>query len=143
MPINNAQAMLKIASAALIGLGGVVAMAAHPATAGATGLIADLVFWPLDGSPGLDQPATRLLAAIGGGVMVGWGAMLWLVATRLLPTDATLAGSLIRTSAIAWFVVDSVGSIVAGAPLNAALNVGFLALFLVPLASAKPTAATS
>lgn len=143
MPLNNAQSILKIASAALIGLGGAVALAAHPATDGVTRLVADLVFWPVDGSPALDHPAARLLAAIGGGVMIGWGAMLWLVATRLLPTDAALAGSLVRTGVIAWFVVDSIGSFVAGAPINAVLNLGFLALFLLPLASVKATAATT
>lgn len=142
MPFPNAQTLLKAASAALIGLGAVVALAAHPATAGITGLIADLVFWPLDGQPSLDQPASRLLAAISGGVMVGWGAMLWLVVTRLLPTDPSLAAALVRTSAFAWFVVDSTGSIVAGAPLNAVLNIVFLAAFLLPLAGLAPRPAT-
>lgn len=138
MPLGNAQTLLKVASAALLGLGAVVAMASHPATAGITGLVADLVFWPLDGQPSVEQPAARLLAAISGGVMVGWGAMLWLVAARVLPSDPALAAALVRTSAMAWFVVDSVGSVVAGAPLNAVLNVAFLAAFLLPLAGLAP-----
>jgi hypothetical protein len=32
-----------------------------------------------------------------------------------------------------WFVVDSLMSIAAGAPLNAIFNVGFLLLFVVPV----------
>ena len=142
MTLTNAQTLLKAASAAVVGLGLVVALASHPATNAITGLIADLVFWPLNGQPTLDQPAARLLAAISGGVMVGWGAMLWLVATRLLPADPSLAAALVRTSAVAWFVVDSAASIAAGAPLNAMLNLVFLAAFLLPLAGLAPRPAT-
>jgi len=31
-----------------------------------------------------------------------------------------------------WFVADSLGSLAAGAPLNAQFNVGFLLAFLIP-----------
>jgi len=141
MTMIKIQAGTKIASALVIGVGIVLALAALPATAGVTALLADLIFWPYDGYPALDSSATRLLAAISGGVMVGWGVLLWQVATRILPVDAALGASLIRTSAIAWFAVDSIASVLAGAPLNVVLNVVFLAAFLVPLASATPRAA--
>jgi len=127
------QTALKFASIVVIGVGLVLALAAHPATAGITTLLADGIFWPLDAHPTLDTPAARLLAAISGGVMVGWGAMLWLVATRILPSDPALAATLVRTSLLAWFAVDSTASILAGAPLNVVLNAVFLAAFLVPL----------
>ncbi len=71
--------------------------------------------------------------AIGGGVMTGWGIMLWMLATRLYPREPALARQLIVTSIVAWFIVDSAGSILSGAPLNALFNVSFLLIFCVPL----------
>lgn len=125
---------LKATAAIVTGFGVIVALAALPATAGMANFLADLVFWPLDGAPRIDTPASRLLAAIAGGVLVGWGVTLWLVTAYVLPSDVSVASSIIRVGVLTWFVVDSLGSIAAGAPLNAALNISFLVLFLWPLA---------
>lgn len=128
---------LKAASAAVMGVGIVVALAAFPPTALVTNILSDLVFWPFDGRQAVDTPTARLLAAIGGGVMFGWGLLLWQIATQLMPKDPALGASLIRTSVLAWFVIDCTCSVLAGAYLNVVLNVGFLALFLLPLAQVK------
>ena len=126
-------AWLKGASAVLIGFGFLIALAAVPATAGPTAFLIDLVFWPVDGAEGLAGSDMRLLCAIVGGLFVGWGMAMWLVATRLYPREPALARTIILTSVSAWFIVDSIGSVAAGAPLNAALNVGFLLAFVLPL----------
>lgn len=131
------QQSLKAASAMLMIVGIAVALAAHPATSGVANLFADLAFLPLDGHPHVEGSSARLLAAIGGGVMFGWGLMLWQVVAHVLPKDPALAANLIRTSVIAWFVVDSAASLVAGAYFNAAFNVVFLGLFLWPLPQLK------
>ena len=135
---------LKVASAIVIGFGGMIALAAHPATSGLTGFLVDLVFWPLDGAQNIAVSEFRVLSAISGGIMVGWGLMLWLLSTHLYLRDPGLARTIILTSVGAWFVVDSTASIVAGAPLNAVLNLGFLFMFYLPLWSgdARPSAAT-
>lgn len=133
MSLTTTGTVLKAAAVIVAGFGVVVALAAVPETAGPANLLADLVFWPLDGTPQIDTPAARLLAAISGGVLVGWAVTLWLITTHVLPMDAVAASSIIRRGIIAWFVVDSLGSIAAGAPLNAVLNIGFVALFLWPL----------
>jgi hypothetical protein len=65
--------------------------------------------------------------------MAGWGVLLWMLSTHLFPIDQALAAKLIIASIITWFVIDSTGSILAGAPLNAAFNVSFLLIFCVPL----------
>lgn len=143
MPYRNTQALLKATSAVVVGVGAVVALAAHPATAGVTTFFVDLVFWPVDGQPSVAAPEARLLSAVSGGVMVGWGVMLWLVATRLLPADPPLAAALVRAGAVTWFAVDSLGSIAAGAPLNALLNVVFLLALVVPLVGIATRPATT
>jgi hypothetical protein len=57
----------------------------------------------------------------------------WLIATRLYPREPQLARTLILASVGCWFVVDGIGSTLAGAQGHVALNVVFLALFVVPL----------
>jgi hypothetical protein len=137
------QSTIKAVAALVVGFGVIVAAAVHPASAGVAAFFADLLFWPLDDAPNLESPAARLLAGIGGGVMVGWGVALWLLATRLLPSNPPLATTIVRTSVVSWFVVDSIASIVAGAPLNAALNLAFAAAFLWPLSRLSRLAQTS
>ena len=128
---------LKAASAVVVGFGILLVFAALPATATPVRFLADLIFWPIDGTQTVDAPETRLLSGILGGIMAGWGVLLWLVSVRLYPRDPDLARTLILTSICVWFVVDGIGSTLAGAPLNVVFNVGFLALFVVPLWTAR------
>ncbi len=133
MPSQSTIAWLRIASATVVGFGILAALAALPATSMPIQMMVDLIFWPVDGAPGEWGPQTRFVSGVGGGVMTGWGVMLWLVSTRLYPRDPELGRTLILTSIGIWFVVDSAASIAAGAPLNAFLNVSFLVIFYVPL----------
>ena len=133
--------ILQGAAAAVMVFGLIVAGTAHPATAGITRFLVDLIFWPVDGLQSVDAPETRLLGAVCGGIMAGWGLMIWLVTTRLYPREPALARSIVLGSAAVWFVIDSVGSIVAGAPLNAVFNVGFLLAFWLPLRQQTEVAA--
>jgi hypothetical protein len=128
---------LQVAALIVMAFGPAVLLAAHPATAGINGFLVDLMFWPVDGNPALDAPATRLLSAISGGLLLGWGTMIWLVARKLYPREPELARSIILSGLVIWFVADSAGSMIAGAPLNAALNVLFLLMFWIPLSGAS------
>ena len=124
---------LRFGSALTIFFGLLVAAAASPIAAGPTQFLADLIFFPIDGAQNINAPETRLVSAIGGGVMAGWGVLLWMLSTHLFPRDQALAAKLIIASILTWFVIDSAGSIIVGAPLNAAFNVSFLLIFCVPL----------
>ena len=120
---------LKFGSALTIFFGALIAAAAVPAMSGPVQFLADFIFFPLDGLQSVTAEETRLINAIGGGVMVGWGVMLWMVSTQLYPKEPALAGKIIMTSIVVWFVIDSAGSVFAGAPLNALGNVSFLLVF--------------
>lgn len=133
MKLDHRIRWLKIASAITIGFGLLIAAAALPALQGPVVLLLDLIYFPVDGAQTAQSAAARLLGAIAGGVMTGWGLMAWLVAKHVLPTDPALARRLILVSIGAWFVVDSTMSVAAGAPLNALFNVGFLLLFYAPV----------
>lgn len=124
---------LKVASATIIIFGVLFFLSTMPPLSAPMAFLFDLVIWPLDGADDLAAPASRLLLAISGGVLLGWGIMLWLIVTRLYPNDPRLARTLILTSVCCWFVVDSLGSVIAGAPLNVLFNIVFLELFVIPL----------
>lgn len=123
---------LKLTSLFVILLGLLVAAGAHPATAVPANLLTDIVFWPLDGQQALDTEAAHMLAAISGGVMVGWGLMMWLVIDRLYLADPRLARLLLVESTLAWYLVDSTGSFVSGAIVNVLLNTALMLAIVVP-----------
>ena len=123
---------LKIASAITVGFGFLIAMGASPATDAPAAFLLDLIYFPVDRVPEIGGAGARLVSAICGGVMVGWGFLLWLVATRLAPKDPELAKGFVLISLTTWFVVDSAGSVAAGAPLNVAGNLIFLVMFIAP-----------
>jgi len=115
----------QIGGVVFVGVGLVTALAAHPSSGALFALATDLIFWPLDGSPGaLALPTERVLAAVSGGLMIGWGAMLLSLGRGSSTARALLIGGL------AWFAIDSAGSLVAGVPLNALGNVLFLGLIV-------------
>jgi len=124
---------LKFASLSVIGFGLLGVLATVPALSGATRFFIDLAFWPVDGVPGMPTPESNLLWAILNGIVVGWGVLLWQVATKVYVNRPDVGRSMILTSVGIWFVVDSAGSIAAGAPVNALLNITFLLLFFIPL----------
>ncbi|MEM8688380.1 MAG: hypothetical protein AAGF81_13695 [Pseudomonadota bacterium] len=133
MPNSRTIMVLKGGAVVLILFGILAAAGAMPALSAPTLLLLDLAFWPLDGAQSLAAPETRLLCAVGGGVLVGWGALLFLLADQIGSTDPALVRKFVIVSIGSWFVVDSLGSVAAGAPMNALFNVGFLLLFLIPV----------
>ncbi len=125
---------LRCAAGIVIAFGILTALAAWPPLNPGIVLLGDLLIWPLDGRETGTDPMTRLMFAIGGGVLAAWGWLIWRLTAELLPREPALARSLIRQSVLTWFVIDSTGSVLAGAPANVVGNLAFLALFLVPLA---------
>jgi len=124
---------LKVAADIVIIFGLLTALAALSSTAAPTSFLMDMIFWPVDGGQAIDTEVSHLFAAISGGILAGWGVLLYLLTTRLYPRDPDLARLLISASIGTWFIIDSLGSIAASAPLNALFNTGFLLLFIIPL----------
>jgi len=80
--------------------------------------------------------ATRYIGlahAVLGGIMFGWGIALILVVRGLFARGSRLGWNIIAASVVAWFVPDTAFSLWSGFWQNAALNLVFLVLFLVPL----------
>ena len=111
--------------------GVICALASHPATDGVWLFLFDMLKWPIDANPGAFNDDTRAVNAVLGGTMVGWGLLMYLLTNHIV-TNAALARSVLL-ALIAWFVVDSAGSVLAGLPGNILLNAAFLVLFVPPL----------
>ncbi|QLF70529.1 excinuclease ABC subunit A [Peteryoungia desertarenae] len=132
MSIHSAISLLKFGSIVVILIGLLVAVGAHPATALPATWLVDLAFLPFDGGQAVGDEAARLLAAIGGGVMVGWGVVMWRMTTLLVPVDPALARRLFLEGMFAWYAVDSTCSYLAGAYFNIPANTVLLAMIIVP-----------
>jgi hypothetical protein len=65
---------IKVASTVTIGFGALISFGSHEVTGGPLRFLADLFFWRLDDKGSVTDEA-QLLAAILGGVMIGWGAL--------------------------------------------------------------------
>lgn len=136
MAFETRKLWLEAASLIVAGFGLLTALAAVPVAAAPTVLLADIIFWPLDGAQSLAAPEARLLCAIGGGVLAGWGIMMWLLVRKLFMREPAAVRAALLAGMITWYAIDSTFSAFAGAPFNAVLNVPFLLLFLLPLRGA-------
>jgi hypothetical protein len=77
--------------------------------------------------------SAHLFNAILGGILVGFGTMIWVVAEHVLRKDFALGRKLIIIPLIRWFVTDSLGSLLTGAWFNAVLNAGIFGSFMFAL----------
>lgn len=128
-------ALLKIACVATIATGLVSVAASHPAGDALWALVFDVLQWPVDGQQGAFSAEARVLNAVCGGVLAGWGSLMyWLAAGPVAAGDQS-ARKAFLASVLIWFVTDSAGSFAAGWPGNVALNVVFLIAFVGPLAA--------
>ena len=128
---------LQVACAIAVATGLVSAAASFPATDGLWLFLFDLLKWPIDGNPSQFDLTTRAVNAVLGGVMVGWGTLIFLLVRNFLNNDFALVRKLILVSIVSWFVIDSTGSFLAELPGNVLLNVSFLCLFLPPFLFVK------
>ena len=140
--MTSEQKGLRFAAAVTLATGLALALAASPLLNLPARLLADLLIWPMDGTETLATSETRLMLAIGGGVMTGWGLMIWQLAGEPLQRAPQATRAIIRTSILVWFLVDSLASVAAGVPLNVLGNLVFLALFLLPMRGAHAVALT-
>jgi hypothetical protein len=116
---------------ATIALGAALAGMVSPATEGlgrayyamAAGFDPDAVAF--------DAPGARFAIALLGAVTIGWGL------TMLGIVRSADAGSPLwrhmTLAVVGWFGIDSLLSIAAGFPHNAALNIGFIGAYLIPV----------
>lgn len=132
-----------IVTAIIIGaFGPVFFLGTMEATSEPARLTLDLLSWPIDQQQTYDDSTLRFLTALTGGFLLGWGVMI--LCLRSWAYDAAPDG--VRKSVVvgvlAWFVLDSAGSLASGNPSNALFNVVVLVIAVGPLwRPARPLAA--
>lgn len=140
MPHQTSIVLLKSAALLIFGFGVLMVLSVFTPVRTLMELFVDLAFWPLDGAQTLDAEETRLMTGISGGVLAGWTCMIYLLARDIYAENWKVGGRMILISVGVWFVLDGIGSIMAGAPMNALYNVVYLALVAGPvLLSRDPT----
>jgi hypothetical protein len=136
---------LKLAIELQFVLGATMILAGIPLFGNAFGFLVNLVIDTA--SPATPLTAeSRLLAVIGGGVLIGWAFFAWHITTTQIEAGDPRGVRALLIGLMLWFCTDSGGSILAGAPLNAVANLAYLVLFLPPLVSlmrARPLAASA
>ena len=135
MTIRMSSMWLKAASVVTILTGVICALASHSSKGGLWLYLFDVLKWPIDGDPAVFNADTRAVNAVLGGVMVGWGVLMFSLSSERMMTAAPNVPRMMTISLLAWFLVDSIGSWAAGLLGNIALNVAFLVMFLPPLVS--------
>lgn len=93
----------------------------------------DFLSWPLDGVQTYVSPETRFLSALTGGFLLGWGVMIWFLSAWVYDSAPEAVRKSVLTGLLAWFVLDSAGSIASGTSSNAIFNILVLLLAVGPL----------
>jgi hypothetical protein len=92
----------------------------------------DLLSYPIDGRESMDDTTARLLAAVLGGFLLGYGVTIWKL-SAVYEKAPELIRKTVVTGLCAWFVLDSSGSIAGGHASNALWNIPILLAFVGPL----------
>lgn len=120
---------LKVSAIVIGFFGPVLTLATIPATVEPARLGLDILTWPVDGFPSYQSEEIRFLSALTGGFLVGWAVTIWLLSVHVYDQAPEGVRKSVLYGALAWFVLDSLGSITSGNWPNAVWNV--LVLFAV------------
>jgi hypothetical protein len=68
-----------------------------------------------------------------GGFLLGWGVMIWCLGTWVYDLAPEAVRKSVLAGVLAWFCLDSAGSITSGNPSNALFNIAILLVAVGPL----------
>ena len=91
-----------------------------------------LLSYPIDGRESMNDTTARLLSAVLGGFLLGYGVTIWKL-SAVYSKAPELIRKTVVTGLCAWFVLDSSGSIAGGHAFNALWNIPILLAFVGPL----------
>jgi len=123
-----------LVTAVIVGaFGPVFSLATLPASDEFARWTLDLLAWPLDGSQQYSDGAMRFLSALTGGFLLGWGVMILCLRQWVYDAAPEQTRRAVVCGLLAWFLLDSTGSLAAGVASNAVFNVIVLLLAVGPL----------
>lgn len=101
-------------------------------TSGLASWTLDVLSWSM-GTHNYEAPTTRFLTALTGGFLWGWGICIWFLRTWVYDKAPNETRKAVVAGLLAWFVLDSLGSIASGNAINAFFNVIVLIIAVGPL----------
>lgn len=124
---------LKITAIVVGSFGPIFFLGTMAATLEPARLTLDILSWPIDGGTRWDSPDTRFLSALTGGFLLGWGVLIWCLSSWVHDLAPEPVRRSVLTGTLAWFCLDSAGSIASGNASNAVFNVIVLLIAIGPL----------
>jgi hypothetical protein len=92
----------------------------------------DVLSWSM-GTHNYEAQTTRFLTALTGGFLFGWGITILLLRQWVFDKAPNETRKVVVGGLLAWFVLDSTGSIASGNAINAFFNILVLLLAVGPL----------
>jgi hypothetical protein len=93
----------------------------------------DFLSWPINGQPEFIHPGIQFLTALTGGFLFGWGVTIFCLRRWVFDQAPEGVRKAVLAGLLAWFVLDSAGSIASGNTSNAFFNVIVLFMAAGPL----------
>ena len=123
---------LKISGFLVASFGPICFLGTISETAEMARLSLDILSWPLDGRESLTDGTAKLLSALLGGFLLGYGVTIWQL-SKAYDKAPDVIRKVVVTGLCSWFILDSAGSIAGGHWSNAVWNVPILLAFVGPL----------
>jgi hypothetical protein len=96
-------------------------------------LTLDILSLPIDHAQNYEATTTRFLSALTGGFLFGWGTMIWCLSAWVYDKAPEPTRKTVLISLLAWFLLDSAGSIASHNAPNVFFNVLVLLAAIGPL----------
>ena len=93
----------------------------------------DFLSLPIDGIQNFEAPTTRFLSALTGGFLFGWGICIWFLQKWVYDKAPEEVRKAVLAGLLAWFFLDSAGSIASENTSNAFINIAVLLIAAGPL----------
>ncbi len=124
---------LLVTAIGIAAFGPILTLATVEATSQPARLALDLLSWPIDGSITYQLQEMRFLSALTGGFLLGWGVLVGCLRAWVYDAAPDGVRRSVLASLIAWFLLDSLGSILSGTAPNALFNIAVLLFLVGPL----------
>ncbi|MEX0311082.1 MAG: hypothetical protein AB3N17_12660, partial [Tateyamaria sp.] len=101
---------LKVTAVVIASFAPVMFLGSMTATSAPLQFTLDLLGLPLDGLPVYGDPASRFLAAIMGGLLLGWGTTIWCLQAWVYDAAPDGCRRTVVSGLCLWVVLDIAGS---------------------------------
>ncbi len=93
----------------------------------------DVIDWPLDNLSAELSRNVKWLSSIGAGLVAAFAIFLFGIVAPAIKANDTKVIQISKLAIIAWYLIDSVGSIASGVTSNAVFNTLFFIMVMTPL----------